>query len=704
MNNVFVHHSPGLHTTRLVRRLVLLGFVIGLVTLLSFVWYLYQMHQAKSQLQAYQDHYTQIFTSFNLTLSEAQREIRDLMSLPIEQLPVQSPSWSKHLIELSLELVKTQKEDREGKQESLEKTIASLLDLRHCLVNTHMQLRTLHFSSQEQFAKILATTSQMREMIGIHQGEHRLLHARLIRQYLDHSDEQTPENSLYIIDHIRDVLVLQGMDVEFDELDKYLDQLNRSDDTAHIADLKDNRIAALINRMHHDNPCEKHDRWREDYMQSLILIERNLFGKSVPSNTELQTIDYADGSFFNACLQSATLKHELKDIFKRIEENINQLLRLQTDIALQTRVSANEVWADFQLAGQKNFIQTAVILSSCWSLFFFMGVLIHNQVRRQVYEQQKTQEQLHLLAEQREKAQQETQQIYQKLIQAHKLESVGQLAAGIATEINSPSQYVSDNSKFLKKAFTALKQINQLNENLIQEARHSTQMMPYVQAIETAVVELDAEFLWDEVPNAIDQTIEGIGRVSDIVESMRQFAQPACLDRIAYDVNTAVKNALMVSRSTWKYVAKVDTNLCENLPHIPAFPSDANQALLNVIVNAAHAISDQQKIDTLHEGLITITTLMVEKFVMIRIMDNGVGMVREIQRRIFDPFFTTRAVGQGAGQGLALAYSSIVEKHKGSIDVISEVGLGTTFIIKLPLGEDAATQLGTAASRTATDG
>ena len=131
MNNVFVHHSPGLHTTRLVRRLVLLGFVIGLVTLLSFVWYLYQMHQAKSQLQAYQDHYTQIFTSFNLTLSEAQREIRDLMSLPIEQLPVQSPSWSKHLIELSLELVKTQKEDREGKQESLEKTIASLLDLRH---------------------------------------------------------------------------------------------------------------------------------------------------------------------------------------------------------------------------------------------------------------------------------------------------------------------------------------------------------------------------------------------------------------------------------------------------------------------------------------------------------------------------------------------------------------------------------------------
>lgn len=689
MNSVFVHHAPGLRTTRLVRQLVVLGFVIGMITLLSFLWYFYQMHQAKFQLQNYQDHYAQIFTSFNLTLSEAQHEIRDLIHLPIDEIPRESTSWSKPLIEVSLALAGTQKADKAEKGYQLEQTITKLLDLRQCMVSTHLQMRELHFASQFQYQKIMTATRHMQELAEIHHGEHRLFHAQLVRQYLDHPREQTLEKSRTIIDHMRDILKSQTANTEFSKLTNVLEQLNKSTDKAQIADLKDNRIAVLIQRLHQEPACGLHAGWREDYFQQLHAVEQMLYGITMTTENQLKTNSYTQDSFIDACYKRAEFVQQLDDVYKQIEQNINQLLRAQTDIALQTRVSANEVWADFQLAGQRNFIQTSIILSTCWSIFFFLGVMIHKQVRQQIRQQQETQEKLHKLIEQHEKDQQATQHLHQKLIQAHKLESVGQLAAGIAMEINSPSQYVSDNSEFLKGAFDSLKQINQLNGKLLTEARSTPQMQPFVQAIDTAIQKLDAQFLWDEIPSAIEQSIDGIHRVSEIVESMCQFAQPSRSEKIPYDLNKAVRNVLMISRNTWKYVARIDTQFNEYLPLIDAFPSEVNQALLNILVNATQAISDKQKVSTLHEGIITIKTMTEDNQVVVHISDNGVGIAPEIRDRIFDPFFSTRPHGQGAGQGLALAYNSIVEMHQGCIEVATEVGEGTTFSIMLPMYQDA---------------
>ena len=688
MNNVFVHHATGRRTTRLVRRLVMLGFVIGLITLLSFVWYLYQMHLAKGQMQSYQDQYTRVFSNFNITLSDAQRDLRQISLMPVSQVPSETAQWSDNLIAVSIEMAKIQHQDSDVQQQKLDKTILTLLDLRQCMVSTHIQLQELNLASDEQCKQILASTRRMRDIVSMHHGMHRLERARMIRQYLDHYQDKSQEEVRVLVDQMRDVIVLKGMDTEFGQLSRYIDQLHRTDDLAQIADLKDNKIAALLNRMRSEVSCAEHQQWKDEYFQELIVIEKHLFGKTIPSNAELQAIDYAHGSFLDHCYQRVSLDNERRENINNIQVCFNELLILQTQIALQTQRAANRIWVNFEAVGKKNFIQISVILSTCWGAFFLIGLLIHKQVRAQVELQQKTQEELHHHIEQRELAQQESQRLHQKLMQAHKLESVGQLAAGIAHEINSPSQFVSDNSQFLKGAFTSLMKINDLNCKLICEARHATQMMPYIQAIDSAIQELDAEFLWEEIPQAIDQTIEGIHKVSEIVGSMRQFAQPARTDKIAYDMNNAVTNALMVARNTWKYAAKIQTQLDENLPEIPAFPSDINQALFNIIVNAAQAVADLQKTQSLHEGLITITSQMGDDCVQILISDNGVGIDPAIRDRIFDPFFTTRPVGQGAGQGLALAYSSVVEKHQGKLEVQSELGRGSTFTISLPLVDD----------------
>jgi len=280
-------------------------------------------------------------------------------------------------------------------------------------------------------------------------------------------------------------------------------------------------------------------------------------------------------------------------------------------------------------------------------------------------------------------------ELREQLLQAQKLESVGQLAAGIAHEINTPTQYIGDNVRFLKDAFDDLKNLLTNYERLLQAAQKDARSRDGIQEIAAAVKQADAGYLLKEIPKAIDQTLEGVSRVANLVSAMREFSHPGTKEKVPLDLNHAIENTIAVARNEWKYVAEMETDFDASLPPIPCQPGEFNQAILNLIVNAAHAISDVIEKEGQGMGKIKVQTRNCPEWAEIRIEDTGAGIPEKIRSRIFDPFFTTKEIGKGTGQGLAITRSVIVDKHGGSIHFETEEGRGTTFIIRLPRNGNA---------------
>ncbi len=275
-----------------------------------------------------------------------------------------------------------------------------------------------------------------------------------------------------------------------------------------------------------------------------------------------------------------------------------------------------------------------------------------------------------------------------QLAQAQKLESIGQLAAGIAHEINTPTQYVGDNVRFLQDAFKDLERLLDKYEELRASVRDGPPTPAVISAVEEAVEQTDLDYLKTEIPKAIEQSLEGIRRVSKIVRAMREFSHPGLNEKTALDINRAIESTLTVTRNEWKYVAEVVTDFDPNLPLVPVLPGEFNQVILNMIINAAHAIGAVVGDGSGAKGTITLRTRKRDDSVEISIGDTGTGIPEEIRSKIFDPFFTTKEVGKGTGQGLAISHSVIVEKHGGKISFESQVGKGTTFFICLPTQQD----------------
>lgn len=268
-------------------------------------------------------------------------------------------------------------------------------------------------------------------------------------------------------------------------------------------------------------------------------------------------------------------------------------------------------------------------------------------------------------------------------IRAGKLEAIGRLATGIAHEINTPTQYVGDNTQFLKDAFDDLLPLIDHCMKLLEAVKLNTVTDELIDWVEQAVIKADYEYLKTEIPMAIKQSQEGLDRVSSIVRAMKEFSHPGAAEKIPTDINQSISNTITISRNEWKYVADVITEFDENLPHIPCIPGEFNQAMLNIIINAAHAITDV--IHQGEKGQIIISTLQNNDTIEIRIKDTGKGIPQMIQPMIFEPFFTTKEAGKGTGQGLAITHNLIVKKLCGSIRFESELGKGTTFIIQLPI-------------------
>ena len=199
----------------------------------------------------------------------------------------------------------------------------------------------------------------------------------------------------------------------------------------------------------------------------------------------------------------------------------------------------------------------------------------------------------------------------------------------------------------------------------------------------------DIDYLREEVPKAIAQSLEGVDRISKIVGAMKEFSHPAT-EKTLYDLNRAIANTITVATSEWKYVALIETHFDAHLPPVPVMPGAFNQVVLNILVNAAHAVGEVVAATPDTKGVIRVSTHTFPDWAEVRIQDSGCGIPAGIRERIFDPFFTTKAVGKGTGQGLAIAHDVIVMKHQGTIAVEGGPGLGTTFVLRLPLDSVAS--------------
>ncbi len=274
-----------------------------------------------------------------------------------------------------------------------------------------------------------------------------------------------------------------------------------------------------------------------------------------------------------------------------------------------------------------------------------------------------------------------------QLAQAQKLESIGLLAAGIAHEINTPTQYVSDNTRFLQEGFHDIIKTLQKYDQLLAAVKKGNVNPDLVTEVGITIEKADIEYLKNEIPQAIEQSLEGVERITKIVRAMKEFSHPAEEEKTAIDINKAIESTITIARNEWKYVADMETDFDELMPLVLCLPGELNQVILNIIVNAAHAISNVVEKKPGEKGKITVATKKDGDWAEIRISDTGSGIPDEIREKVFDPFFTTKGIDKGTGQGLTISHNIVVEKHSGTIAFETEMGKGTTFVIRLPISD-----------------
>jgi len=279
-----------------------------------------------------------------------------------------------------------------------------------------------------------------------------------------------------------------------------------------------------------------------------------------------------------------------------------------------------------------------------------------------------------------------------QLRQAQKLEGIGQLAAGIAHEINTPTQFVGDNIRFLKDSWGPVAEFLDFCGKVESECATGPVSPEHLQRFCELHQKCDLEYLLEHIPKAIDLSLEGVKRIAKIVKGFKEFSHPGSEEKRAINLNQAIETTISVARHEWKYCADMVTALDAELPLVPCLVGEFNQVMLNLIVNSAHAISNTVEKNGAGKGTITISTQRDGDWARVAVADTGAGIPVEIRSRVFEPFFTTKEVGKGTGQGLALAHAAIVNRHQGQLWFESELGAGTTFFIRLPL------EMGTPAS------
>ena len=277
----------------------------------------------------------------------------------------------------------------------------------------------------------------------------------------------------------------------------------------------------------------------------------------------------------------------------------------------------------------------------------------------------------------------ERKKLEHRLLKAQKLETLGQLAAGIAHEVNTPTQFIGDNATYLSEVLKKLSDMFARFTELTAELKRDPRYDDMLSSIEKAIEHYDVQFSLEDSPRAIENIRDGVHRITRIIRAMKEFSHPGTQKKRHADLNHLLENTITMCFNEYKYVSELTMNLDSELPMVLCYPVALSQVFLNLIVNAAHAISEAVG-DSGRKGLISITSSMGEGEVCITISDTGKGIPADIGDRIYEPFFTTKDLGKGSGQGLSIARSIVVDKHQGSLSHETSEGRGTTFVVRLP--------------------
>lgn len=288
----------------------------------------------------------------------------------------------------------------------------------------------------------------------------------------------------------------------------------------------------------------------------------------------------------------------------------------------------------------------------------------------------------------KKKAEQEKLQLERELSRAQKLESIGTLAAGVAHEINTPIQFIGDNTMFAVESVSDLFGVISKYKELLNQVDNNKEVnIP--ESIKEIDEEGDVDYLRKELPDALMQTKDGIDHVGTIVKAMKDFSHVGSQGNMEYtNVNEVIETTLTISKNEWKYVAEIEKNLPSDLPLVNCYLGEIKQVLLNLVVNAAHAIAEKQKSSNGDggRGTISVITSVEDDRLKVSITDSGMGVAENHRGKLFDPFYTTKGVSEGTGQGLSVAYQIITERHGGEIGFETEIGKGSTFYFYLNLG------------------
>jgi PAS domain S-box-containing protein len=354
---------------------------------------------------------------------------------------------------------------------------------------------------------------------------------------------------------------------------------------------------------------------------------------------------------------------EITDIFSWMNNNIHPDDRDATISDIHNSIKSGEAYRS---------VYRLLVAENTWRWFESRGAPVRNAAGRSIRlagaitditERKEGEQALHLAA---------------------RMASVGTLASGIAHEINTPIQFINDSVQFLRDAssdvFTLVAKLQEVRR-LAASGAPGPVLNSAIEIAECGEREADLEYLHEHMPKAFERCADGLERVSTIVRSMKEFAHPSVDSMAPVDLNRAIANTLTIARSEYKYVAEIVVDY-GNIPFINCYVNEINQVVLNIVVNAAHAIGEAVK-GTDNKGKITVRTYSEDEFVVISISDTGKGIPDAVGKRIFEPFFTTKEVGKGTGQGLALAWAVVKEKHGGSLSFETVLNNGTTFFIRL---------------------
>ncbi len=321
-----------------------------------------------------------------------------------------------------------------------------------------------------------------------------------------------------------------------------------------------------------------------------------------------------------------------------------------------------------------------------WRLFYALGAALVLAVGGLLtFDVLRDNRRLELQIAERERAAAAARRSELELLGSRRLETVGQLASGVAHELDTPTQFASDNVRFLRDAFGELQKWLELAGRIADPSVPEADRQQLVEDLVDGIQVGELDFIAVEVPEALDEALGGLERVASIVTAMHSFARPDGAEVASVDLNAALRDTVTVSRSEWKLAAEVVLELEEALPRIEGYAGELNQVFLNLLVNAAHAIQEAVDTTTGEKGTITVRTRSEGDAVVVEVADDGVGIRAEIRERVFEPFFTTKEAGKGSGQGLAISRAIVVERHGGTIAVEARPGRGSTFVVRLPL-------------------